>query len=104
MRYLGGTLPRWMRGSCHLGDREFQDVMAERKHAAIGAVGDLYSASGQQPLGTRGSFHCRAETSTPPDMAGCRFAVGAGPPGSPLGVDQIGVFEAARATADARLH
>ena len=44
---------------------EFQDAMAERKHAAIRAIGDLYSASGEQTLGRTLSSHCRAETSTP---------------------------------------
>jgi hypothetical protein len=52
---------------------EFQDAMAERKHAAIRAIGDLYSASGEQTLGRKYPLVVAAETSTPPGRVGCQF-------------------------------
>ena len=94
---------------------EFQDAVAERKHAAISAVGDLYMASGQQPLGRKDPLvvapklpHRLARQG-----AGLQFVqvllghlhrrndIGSGPLRhlDPLGVDQIGMFEAARASS-----
>src|SRR6266436_1127772 len=84
-RLLGGKKAGWQTLS-----RPSAAEGGGRRHAFTGSATQPYSATEGGRLATsmlllrhlRGSPHCRAETSTPPGMAGCRLAVRADPPGS----------------------